>query len=256
VEDDYLEGNETAAKGCHETVLEQLRDAGQELEKESAKQIGKVPFTLDQYGTFEVDVWLVAYHVGRAAHALEDSFTHTLRTPNLRGIIHVMNYAEAIGGTLREERDGLPHSSATDACGLITTDQEHPANKDRVFAAEEAIADLLRAAAPILSGENAEAEVSGVLDKWASYVPGDELGYPEGCVKDNDYCNSQWLELAKFDPSGPILSCALTTGTGRPALGCGLLALLALGLVARKARRAASLRGALGAQTPEPGARS
>jgi hypothetical protein len=48
----------------------------------------------------------------RALHAGEDSFTHTLRTPDMHGIVHVMNYAEAVGGTLEEERDGLAHSSA------------------------------------------------------------------------------------------------------------------------------------------------
>jgi hypothetical protein len=256
VDDDYVEGDEVAAQGCHDTVIAQLRDAADVLMKESAKQIGKVPFTLDQYGTFDVDVWLVAYHVGRAAHALEDSFTHTLRTQNLRGIIHVMNYAEAIGGTLHEERDGLPHSSATDGCELITTEHAHPANRDRVFAAEEAVADLLRAAAPILSGKDTEAEVSGVLDKWASYVPGTALGYPEGCIKGNDYCNSLWLELARLHPSGPILGCGLTTGGSRPALGCSLLGLLGLGLAARRARRAGGTGETARAQDRETGARS
>jgi hypothetical protein len=210
VDDDYLEGNEVAAHGCHDTVLTQLQDAGDVLQKSDEEQIITKPFTLDEYGTFDVEVWGVAYYVGRAMHALEDSFTHTLRSPNLRGIVHVMNYAEAIGGTLREERDGLPHSGATDACNLTTVDPEHPGNRDRVFAAEEAAGDLLLAAAPLLAGERMSSpEVGNVLEKWLSYVPGEDLGFPEGCSKDNDYCNSQWLELGKLNPSGPILGCSL-----------------------------------------------
>ena len=51
-------------------------------------------------------------------------------------------------------------------------------------------------------------EISVVLEKWLRYVPGEELGYEEGCIKANDYCNSQWLELAQLHPSGPISGCA------------------------------------------------
>ena len=128
-------------QGCGDAIVEQLNKAGEALQKSDADQIEEVQFTLDQYGTFKVDVWIVAYHVGRALHALEDSFTHTLRSADLHGIIQVANYAEAIGGTLHEERDGLAHSGATNGCSLITTDPVHPANKERVFAAEEAAAD-------------------------------------------------------------------------------------------------------------------
>jgi hypothetical protein len=239
VDDDGLEGDEVAVQGCRDELAERLEKGAEALLRPQPEQIEKVPFTLDEYGTFEVDVWIVAYHVGRAMHALEDSFTHTLRSADMHGVIHVMNYAEAIGGTLNEERDGLPHSSATDNCYLVTTDPTKPANRDRVFAAEEAAADLLRAASQTLAGERmASAEVGVVLDKWLRYVPGQELGYDEGCIKANDYCDSQWLELARLHPSGPILGCALsrpahTRGGGSPAL---LLLLLGLALRVRRAR--------------------
>jgi hypothetical protein len=230
VDDDGLAGDEIAVQGCRDELVERLGKAADALQKSEQNQIDQVQFTLDQYGTFDVDVWVVAYHVGRALHAIEDSFTHTLRTPDMHGIIHVMNYAEAVGGTLEEERDGLAHSSATDACHLITTDPEEPANSDRVFAAEAAAADLLRAAAPTLAGERMTSmELGVVLDRWLSYVPGEQLGYDEGCIASNHYCNSQWLELARFEPTGPILSCALAAEARH---GAGALPLLLLGLTA------------------------
>jgi hypothetical protein len=237
VDDDGLEGNETAVQGCRDELVERLGKAADALQKSDKDQIGQVQFTLDQYGTFDVDVWIVAYHVGRALHAVEDSFTHTLRTPDMHGIVHVMNYAEAVGGTLDEERDGLAHSSATDACNLITSDPEEPANRDRVFAAEDAAADLLRAAAPTLAGERVTSmEVGVVLDRWLRYVPGEQLGYDEGCIASNDYCNSQWVELARFEPTGPILSCALAP-QARNGAGAVLL-LLALASALCRRRRA------------------
>jgi hypothetical protein len=237
VDDDGLQGDELAVEGCRDELVARIGKASEALGGEPEGQIETVPFTLDEYGTFDVEVWIVAYHVGRALHALEDSFTHTLRTPDLRGVIHVMNYAEAIGGTLKEERDGMPHSAATDNCELITTDPTKPANRDRVFAAEEAAADLLRAASATLSGEPmTPTEVSLVLDKWLRYVPGEELGYDEGCIKANDYCNSQWLELARLHPSGPILGCTLSRAARGSCVHAGLLALLGLGLAQRRRR--------------------
>ena len=212
MDDDGLAGDQQAVAGCRDTLVEQLAQASEQRQKPWPEQVQTRPFTLDQYGTFEVEVRSPAYHLGRALHALEDSFTHTLRTLNLRGVIHVMNYAEAIGGTLHEERDGLPHASATDSCQLVTSDPAHPANKDSASAAEEAAADLLRAAAPTLAGTRPSApEIAVVLDKWLGYVPGAQLGFAEGCVKANDYCNSPWLELARLHPSKPILGCGLSS---------------------------------------------
>jgi hypothetical protein len=241
VDDDGASGNEVAVQGCRDTLVQELEVAARKLEESQEIQIEEVSFTLDQYGTFDVDVWIVAYHIGRALHLLEDSFTHTLRTPDLRGIIHVMNYAEAIGGTLHEERDGIAHSSATDGCNLITSDPAQPSNKDRVFAAEEAAADLLRAAAPTLAGKHESSpEIGVVLDKWLRYVPGEELGYAEGCVKDNDYCDSQWLELARLHPSGPILGCTAALpgrATGFARAFFAFVALFALAFVRGSRRR-------------------
>ena len=246
VHDDGLAGDQQAVAGCRDTLVAQLQQASDQRQRPWPEQVQTRPFTLDQYGTFEVEVWSPAYHLGRALHALEDSFTHSLRTLNLRGVIHVMNYAEAIGGTLHEERDGLAHAGATDSCALVTSDPAHPANQDRVFAAEEAGADLLRAAAPTLAGARlSSAEIAVVLDKWLGYVPGAQLGFAEGCVKANDYCHSPWLELARLHPSKPILGCGLAllararTAPFAPADGRAAVVLLlpAMALLARRASR-------------------
>jgi hypothetical protein len=233
--DDYLQGNVNTLRGCREAVVSHVTKAQDLLQKASDAQVVKVNFTLDFYGTFEVEVWGVAYHVGRSVHALQDSFTHTLRTADMRQVIHFMNYVEALEDELHEERDGIAHSRATDVCYLTALNARHPGNRDRVFAAIDSSADLFRAVAPVLATETyGEDPVRVVLDKWLTYADGAELGYDEGCVKDNDYCDSAWLALAREDPSGPVLRCSVAapgrtphgrSGAGWAGVGCGSVAL-------------------------------
>lgn len=250
-EDDYYAGNATAVEGCILAMVASLREAASydpTLGDKGGRELIEVPFSLDAYGVFEVEVAAMPYYLGRALHTFQDSFTHTLRSPDMRRIVHVMNYEAAIADTLVEERDGMPHSAATDACALVPDETGELVNRDRVFAAVEATADLLRAFTRYLelrqtdpeNTDRVEAEFSAVLAKWMRLEDPSNLGDFDECVQENDYCDSPWLGLARLRPAGPVLPCAVTTpgARGLPAPGWALgIAWCAVVLVGRRVRR-------------------
>lgn len=244
-EDDYEEGNDTALAGCRGAIRGELEQAFDSFTSNEGFSLIEVSMTLENYGTIEVEVSPVGYHFGRALHTLQDSFTHTLRAPDLRSVVHIMNYEAAIADTLDEERDGMAHSAAADSCVTVGGVTGELVNRDRVFAAMEAGADLVRAFVRvserrIANQEFLTAEVDAVLLKWFRRSQPEALGY-EVCNMENDYCASPWLETARLSPAGPVLSCSATPNQTRIPTG---LSLLCLGLMLRLAPRTFRRRGA------------
>lgn len=244
-EDDYEEGNDTALAGCRDVIREEIGNAFDAFVDVGVPLI-EVQMTLENYGTIEVEVSPIGYHFGRALHTLQDSFTHAIRSPDLRSVVHTMNYEAAIADTLDEERDGMPHSGAADSCVTVGGVTGELVNRERVFAAIEAGADLVRAFGRVsqrrLGGdrESLALEVDGVLLKWFRRANPETLGY-EVCDITNDYCSSPWLETARLSPAGPVLSCTTTPNRSRIPASLSLFALL---LLLRLAPRTLRLRGA------------
>ena len=118
--DDYDAGNATALAGCRASIVGSLMEAGSYI-RPALEDGGliDVPFALDNYGSFFVEVSGLAFYLGRALHTFADSFTHTLRTPDLRRVVHVMNFEAATFSDLDEDRDGIPHSAGMDSCQVI-----------------------------------------------------------------------------------------------------------------------------------------
>ncbi|MEM9188335.1 MAG: hypothetical protein AAGF12_04130 [Myxococcota bacterium] len=215
--DDFVAGNGTALEGCRQSIIDSLRKAVEAAGAgETEDGVITVPFALDNYGSFDLRVSAVAYYVGRALHTFQDSFTHTLRSPDMRRVVHMMNYEAAIVNELEEHRDGMAHSSATDSCNSLAAQTGELVNRDRVFAATEATADLLRAFARVVEFAQTDpddpmrqlAEVDAVLLKWMRLADPADLGDYTECTMMNDYCDSPWLSLARVGPAGPTLSCA------------------------------------------------
>ncbi|MEM9068284.1 MAG: hypothetical protein AAGE52_07245 [Myxococcota bacterium] len=224
VSDDFELGDVAAVAGTRAVILAEMeagREAAQLLPEE---QNERVTIFFDFYGVIEVQVWSPAYRLGRAAHALQDSFSHTIRdeADEFRTILTVLNFADAVAGTLRESRDGLPHSNALDSCDERT--------EGTFQAASRASRDLFIASRDFFRGRNLDA-VQSVLDAW--------VRYREGCNEENGFCgNERWLEVLREEPTGPFL-CAVgwkTTAWGEVTQRC-FLALIAVTFWRRRRKR-------------------
>jgi hypothetical protein len=241
--DDFDAGNASALAGCRAEILASFTRVADEATLsggDRAAEVDEIYVTLDIYGVFEVEVWGPAYHLGRALHTLQDSFAHSLRTADLRGVVHVMNFEAPLAGRHNEERDGMAHSEATDRCG---PDGEGE-NRDRYAAAVDASSDLLLVFEPFLRVPEqgvppARAALDVVLARWLTLTDPASLGDYTACTLGNDYCASPWLELARRSPTTPVLSCAVGPAPRRSHVPAGPLVPLVAVAVALFTRRRA-----------------
>jgi hypothetical protein len=169
-----------------------------------------------------VDAPLPTYYVriGQAIHAIEDSFTHTYRTPDQMKITVVLDWLHQVAGTLVEPRDGPGHATALDRC-----DDPDALRKARHGLAIEAATEFLRATLdPQKTPDQKMAAVDAVLDKFVSYSP--------DCTFDNRWCDA--AERAYANPNGCGCRVGSTPGGLRMVLSGVSIALLA---IVRRARR-------------------
>lgn len=224
-DEDYAEGDQQAVDGTRERILDLVAEGQSYLHVPADQQIIKVQGYLDFYGRFEIEVWAPMFYVGQAAHALQDTFSHTLRSDQdgLRKIVHVVNYIDAIGKHHKEDRDGLAHSVAMDNC--FRDDMQ-----ELTQLAIEATVDLIIAVRQQFNGWDPNA-VTHVLDKWVTLRP--------GCTFENHFCdNERWERLGRTNQTGPyveeMLGCgAVNMGASGAAELCLLLLLGAVWLVRR-----------------------
>lgn len=221
-EDDGEQGDVSALAACREFILTELEaalGAGDEIDTEATVSVetflvfrGRIGLDLNRYG----------YHLGRAAHALEDSYTHTFRNPDDERVRHVLNWIDGnLGGSNDLARDGHPHVSALDECDV---DEESRQRRDR---AAQAVADLMAAVNDDGGGR------AGRLERAGAAVDG-HLIREEGCVLDNEWCGNGLMIPAGCAAAG--------TGGGGAAAATGLLlALAGLGLRSRRGRTSAAL---------------
>ena len=223
--DDGWEGNQAVVDGTRQIIIDRMEEANTTIRQAPGKQLTTGTIYLDFYGRVSVPVYAPIFLVGQAAHALQDSFAHTLRTEDYRQILHAMNYVDAIGGSHDEDRDGMAHSDSMDDC---TT-----GGRERVEAAIEATVDLLIAARERFSDKDPNAVVH-VLDKWLTLQPAEE------CTLANAYCNANMLAHARVKQTAPylegIFGCESLTMTARPQerdAGVALTLLLAFAMMLR-----------------------
>lgn len=86
-DDDGEAGNVAAVAGCRRVVLAHLDESASAAALPRSEQIVRVPLDVDFYGGVEVEAWAPAFALGQALHVLQDSFAHTVRTEDLRGIL-------------------------------------------------------------------------------------------------------------------------------------------------------------------------
>lgn len=202
-----------------------------------ATRLVRVRAWVQYYRHVEIAVWEPMYLLAQALHLVQDSFTHTYRTDDLRTILTIQNYVEAVGKHHDRERDGPPHSNALDDC-------TRPDATDLREAAVIASAALMTATFTYWR-EGRRDEVDGFVSDWMSLEPGCEAGT----------CTSRWIAIAQSDETG-------TTGCAvRPARSAAPAWLAPLGLAAilgalRRGARAPRERSSSGALAPMRRARS
>jgi hypothetical protein len=228
-DDDYEDGDLGALGACRGFILDELAQAGLFADSVDLAASERVSMYLAFRHQVELDVPRFAYHLGRAVHALEDGFAHSMRNPDDGSVRHVTNWIDyATSLNYSPARDGYQHFSTVDNCRRETAVERHHVDRAR-----EAVRDLLAALGdPSGDGAARRARVEAALDRAFTREP--------GCVYENGYCNAE--EIAELPTGG------CTAGGGAEA-GSALLVLLLLGC-RRRSRVAGICMLGLVAATP------
>jgi hypothetical protein len=228
-------GSAAAVNVCRQYILARVTEALSGLDASGMPDLSQrtdLTVTLALRG--QVTAPLPTYYVrmGQAMHAVEDSFTHSYRTPDEMQITVVLNWIDQVNGTLVESRDGPAHCLALDHC-----DDADALRTTRHALAVEAVTAMLHATLdPTQTTAQKMTAVNAVLDQYLSYSP--------GCTYANGWCDAP--ERAYKDPSGCACGIGGDTG-GLAAALCGLS--LVLLTVARRVRRTKSPLVSLGTAT-------
>lgn len=185
--DDGVEGDAVVATEVRKVIAGFADEARAALAKPRDEQFIDVKFDVEGYGLVTLQLWAPAYLAGRGAHAMQDSFSHSLRNDDFHQVLTFFNYADAIRKTFDETRDGLPHSGTMDSC------------VERTAPVTTAAAS---ATASYLNGLRDSTAVTQTLDTW--------LTVKSGCTRENDFCASPWLDFALSDVSEPYLGCSIS----------------------------------------------
>lgn len=222
-------GSAAAVTTCRTFIRQRVTEALAALDANGKPDLAnRTPLTVHLSLRGGVDIPLPTYYVriGQAIHALQDSFTHTYRSPDGMQITVVLNWLDKVNGDFVESRDGPAHAKALDQCADLDALRE-----TRLQLATEASAGVLRATLdPMLTSDQKLTKVDGVLDTYMTYMP--------GCTFDNHWCDAPEAQY-----KDPACGCTVGRSDGRPraTFFCLTLALLAF------ARRRARLRAVVGA---------
>jgi MYXO-CTERM domain-containing protein len=225
------DGSKTAVDDCRAFIRERIGQALAGLDATSTPDLTQrtsLPLYLSL--RHSVDASLPTYYVriGQAIHAIEDSFTHTYRTPDSMQITVVADWVDEANGNLVEATDGPPHSSELDRCD----DPDDLRQRRRELATEAATAVLRTTLDPNQTNDQKMAAVEVILDTY--------LSYSSGCTFDNNWC-----QAAERQYGNSQFGCSMG-GPGSPTSGWGwavMLGLLTLLVGARRRRGGSSTVG-------------
>ncbi len=224
-------GTATAVVDCRAFIVERIGQALAGLDATGTPDLANrtsLPLYLSlRHG---VNASLPTYYVriGQAIHAIEDSFTHTYRSPDEMQITVDLDWVNEANGDLVESTDGPPHSTELDRCD----DPDDLRQRRRELATEAATAVLRATLDPNQTNDQKMAAVEVILDTYLSYSP--------GCTFDNNWC-----QAAERQYGNSQFGCSMG-GPGNPTSGWGwavILGLLTLLVGARRRRGGSSTVG-------------
>jgi hypothetical protein len=217
-EHDEPDGSAAALAECRAFIRGRVRDALREgldaRGRPDAQARVVVPVYLAFAGEQRVPMPRFYVQLGRALHALQDSFSHALRSEDGLRVRALLNWVDFADEHHDQARDGPVHRSALDRCEDLDA-----LRTQRLALATRASTELLAAAADETRSPAARmAAVDEVLDRYLSFEP--------GCGADDAFCDAP--ELAY--PAGDM-ACAASPGRARarwPSLTLLLCALIIL----------------------------
>ncbi|MBA3459773.1 MAG: hypothetical protein H0T46_07420 [Deltaproteobacteria bacterium] len=215
-EHDGPTGDAAALQACRDFILNQLADGGLLEEALDLDAVRPVSMYLAFRGRVDVKLPRFAYHLGKAIHALEDSYTHAFRDPPTDRVVHVANWIDSFAASYVVARDGYHHIGALDDCT-----RDDPRARDRVARATLSVTRLIAAIVDPAPGRRARIEA--MLDV--------AFAQKLGCDSTNRYCGAQ--ELNEETSKG------CSASGGGTSIG---LALLVLVLLCKKGGRPDLLR--------------
>ncbi len=142
-DDDEPDGSQTAVTHCREFILERVGQALDGLDDAGAPDpANRTSLSVYLALRHRVDAPLPTFYLrmGQALHAVEDSFTHTYRSPDGMQIDVVLNWVDGVNGGLVPARDGPAHAGELDHC-----DDADDLRQQRRLLATDAATALLRA---------------------------------------------------------------------------------------------------------------
>jgi hypothetical protein len=221
---DEPDGSEAAVTACRVFIRGRIAQALDGLGATGAPDLDNrtaLPVHLALRGSIDADLPTYYVRIGQAIHAIEDSFTHTYRTPDGMKITVVLNWIDEANGILTESRDGPAHAHALDACN----DPDDLRATRRRLATEAAVAILRTTLDPLTTKDAKLSTVDGILDTYLSYSP--------GCTLDNNWCDAP--EIQYKDKTSKPFGCSC--GGGGAGLWGAMGALLALARLPRRRRK-------------------
>ncbi len=183
--DDGTAGDVSALAACRAFILRELETGGLLGEQLDLVSTEGVRSFFKFRGAYEIQLPRFAYRLGRASHAMEDSFAHSMRDTESGHVRTVLNYIDAFGkgASYDPDRDGYQHLSTLDDCLRPEANQVA-----RVRHAREAVAAMYAAIADPAPGRRARVEAA--VDAALILIP--------NCTPENNYCDAPELE----EPTG------------------------------------------------------
>ena len=212
-------GDTAALKDCHDFILEELALAL----GEGARMDLVVTTPVEVALAFErrpVALTASGFHLGRALHALQDSFSHTYRDGEVVKVTSVLTYLGTSERSYVEAIDGSPHRGDFDHCQDQTP--RTTMRTERAVAASAALLVALEDGVDRSPGEHL-ARARSVLSNLLSLA--------SGCTHSNGYCESVSQDAVTR------VGCGMDPGAG---LAGTAVVLVAVGWVLRR-RRAGGL---------------
>lgn len=193
-------------------LLLQRVEALRRIWETDAPPIESVRWTFAFYGERAVTIFAPAFELGRLAHLIQDSFSHTIRDEELR-ILAIANYVDIINENHIESRDGPGHSVRLDRCDV----DWNAFDAMRVKAASQALAEFLREVYLLLIDSTRPMRSLQVSLNMMFLKR-------EGCDDKHHYCGSSWYSIGLEELTRPfsIAICGQVPRSGSHGEGGGM----------------------------------